>query len=428
MKTISLNLKSVNCILITLLLFCQHTLGQSKTPVFNNIYMLIEQKNFFSARDLYKSQQSTLTEPNQKIIEAILDNAFNNLSESNIKIDKLNDQYRNLPDSIQLKLDRVQTDNYIKLFQYKNAENAFSKILNKHAKLLSGEELDDVKNSHSIWTTLANENPQRVFISETNILKLFKDKVGLNNLRISTANNAFDFVFDTGANLSTISKSIADSLGVKLFPSFISVKAITGHEVQAQLGICPEVSLGTIKIENIIFLVMDDEALSFPTINYHIKGILGFPVITALREIKITNDDFLIVPKTADDRNVVSNMAFDELTPLIFIDGMHFSFDTGASGSILYSNFFRKFQKEIDMKYTSGKINLGGAGGTREFEGYMVSLDSLYDNGVLFLNNVPVLKEKIIDRETVYGNIGQDFIKNFSAITINFQNMNIEFN
>lgn len=427
MKTIYHKLKVANCILVTLILFYQNTFGQSSSSIFSDIYSLIGQKDFFSARDIYKEQHLNIAEPYKKVIEAILDNAFNNLSESNVTIDLINDRYVNLPDTIKLRLDKLQADNYIKLFQYKNAKNSFSKILDRHAKLLSNEELDDIKNSYSIWAALENEKAQRVVIPETNMLPISKDKVGLNNLRISASNNTFDFVFDTGANLSTISKSIADSLHLKFLHSSILVQTITGGEVQAQLAICPVLSLGSIKIENVIFLVVEDDALSFPQIDYHIRGILGFPVITALREIKITNDNFLIIPKTVDDMHTVSNMAFDELTPLMFIDGMHFSFDTGASASMLYSNFFKKFQKEIETRYTSRKINLGGAGGTKEFDGYVISLDSIYSKGDLSIDGVTVLKEKITIDETVYGNIGQDFIKKFNTVSINFEAMNITF-
>ncbi|RTZ46153.1 hypothetical protein EJ377_17055 [Chryseobacterium arthrosphaerae] len=40
-----------------------------------------------------------------------------------------------------------------------------------------------------------------------------------------------------------------------------------------------------------------DQALSFPQISYQINGILGFPVIEALKEVQLTQDDYFIVPE-----------------------------------------------------------------------------------------------------------------------------------
>ena len=53
--------------------------GQTKNTAFIHIYDLIEQKNFFKAKEIYDLQKKDLSDSHQKFVEAFLDNAFNRL-------------------------------------------------------------------------------------------------------------------------------------------------------------------------------------------------------------------------------------------------------------------------------------------------------------------------------------------------------------
>ena len=43
--------------------------------------------------------------------------------------------------------------------------------------------------------------------------------------------------------------------------------------------------------KNVVFLVLDDEDISFPQIEYYINGIIGFPVIEAMDEVRISKNN-----------------------------------------------------------------------------------------------------------------------------------------
>lgn len=237
---------------------------------------------------------------------------------------------------------------------------------------------------------------------------------------------SMNFIFDTGANISTISASAAQRLKLEIIPADIDVDAITGKSVKASLAVCKKMVLGNIVVENAVFLVFGDDALSFPQINYQINGILGFPVIEALKEVQLTQDDYFIVPDKETAINSSSNMAIDGLSPLIFIDGKHFSFDTGADHTILYAPFYLENKKNIDAKYQLTKIGMGGAGGKIEHDGFKIDHTFHILGKPIVLKDISVLKTKI-NKETVYGNIGQDVIKQFKKMTLNFDHMFIKF-
>lgn len=399
--------------------------GQMENTAFKMIYSAIVQKDFFKARTLYDADQRQLSAVHRKFIEAVLSNAFNQPQVSNQKIGPLLKAGAGLPDSLQLRLYRIREDNYVKLHQYKAAKTAVQALLNRYGTTLKEEEKSDLENNLKIWTALEEMPPQQVHRGNSRI-KMEKDKAGLSNLNMVTESDTLSCIFDTGANLSTITRSAAQRLKLKVIPAGIDVGALTGNTVKADLGVCKKMRIGNNIIEDVIFLVLPDEALAFPQIGYQIYGILGFPVIEALREVQVTQDGYFIVPEKETDIHTASNMAINGLSPLIQIDGRHFTFDTGADHTILYRSFFLEQQPQLIRSWKPVKIGLGGAGGKKQYEGYKINHTFSILGRKVQLDSVSLLKEPI-GNETVYGNIGQDLIRKFKKMTLNFDRMFIKF-
>lgn len=413
---------------LMMVLLCISAVGfaQSHSSAFDAMYKQVKVKNFFKARDLFAVNKKELPIGYQYFMEAVLDNAFNKPEESNQKISQLLTLKTSIPDSLMLKLFRIREDNSMKQYNYAEAKSAVQTTLQKYDYLLTDEERKDLKNNLKIWTVLENKPPQKVALNGVTRLKMVKDVAGLKNLKVKVAEDSMNFIFDTGANISTISASAARRLKINVIPADIEVDAITGIAVKADLAVCEKVTFGNITAENVVFLVFADDALSFPQINYQINGVLGFPVIEALREVQLTQDDYFIVPNTETKINSPSNMAMDGLTPLIFMDGRHFSFDTGSDYTILYAPFYQENKKKIDRKYQLGTVTIGGAGGKIEYPGFKVNYTFHILGKEIPLKNINLLTTKI-NEKTVYGNIGQDVIRQFSKMTLNFNQMFIKF-
>jgi len=121
-----------------------------------------------------------------------------------------------------------------------------------------------MENTLIIWTALQDQPKQRVTKQEDLELPIERDQAGLQNLMVTKDSLQKQFVFDTGANISTITATTAKSFGVQLLDGTFDVAAITGDKMQSQVGLLPRFSLGSITVENAIFIVVPDEALAFP--------------------------------------------------------------------------------------------------------------------------------------------------------------------
>ena len=75
------------------------------------------------------------------------------------------------------------------------------------------------------------------------------------------------------------------------------------------------------------------------------------------------------------------------------------------------------------------KNKIGGAGGAIEAETYILDSAMFYaGNSNCQLYNLQILTKQVSDlQKYLYGNFGQDYIRNFSDMTINFASMNISF-
>ena len=403
------------------------TFGQKANTSFPEIYKLIEQKDYFNAKEMYEKRKESLPAGYRHFTKAFIENAFNRPAESQACITWLADHHTEIPDSLLFRMYLVNEDNAIKICDYKAAEKAVTTVLDSYGKYLTGYERDDYSNNRKIWKALRDVPPQQVTISDNTNLKMEKDIAGFNNLKVSVAGDTINFIFDTGANFSTTTFSVAERMKMKIINADIEVGSITGQKVVSQLAVCDKFSFGNIEVRNAVFLVLPDSALSFPQISYQIFGVLGFPVIEALREIQITRDGHFIVPKSEIAFAGNSNMALDGLTPLILLNGRHFSFDTGADKTILYQSFYLAHKDYFDHNYTQAKTGMGGAGGKIETQAYIIDQAFTVSGKEIILKDVTLLMDKIKEDEDVYGNIGQDLIGQFSKMTLNFDRMFIEF-
>ncbi|MDP4275804.1 MAG: retropepsin-like aspartic protease, partial [Bacteroidota bacterium] len=328
-----------------------------------------------------------------------------------------------VPDSLKFRLFKIREDNFLKTYNYRGAKKTASFILKNYKNYLSLREKEDEENNLKTYSALKNAPSQKVVILQNTEIKMIKDIAGLKNLKVSANHDTLNFIFDTGANFSTTSQSVAKRLKMNIIPGLIEVNTSTGVKVKAQLAVCKQLNLGNIEIRNAVFLVLPDQSLSFPQIKYQIYGILGYPVIESFREVQITRDGNFIVPKNETVFLGNSNLSMNGLAPLICIEGKHYTFDTGADHTLLYRLFYIEHQEEIDKSYKPQKISFGGAAGRSEFEGYIIDHTFNFCGKTFNLKGIQLLKEKINDDETVYGNIGQDFILQFNKMTLNFDHM-----
>lgn len=408
-------------ILLSISRLCAQTVSET-------LDTLITHKSYFQAKKLYNEHANALGSTDSLFYGAILDNAFNKPAASLDKISLLDNSGKIDNDHARYLLE-IQHADYARTGQYAEAAKCLSVLLKKYGRELSKEDKDDYINSGKIWSTLKSVSPQSISITADVHIEMTKDKAGLWNIPLSSSGTGEHFIFDTGANISTVPRSTAEHMKMKIYKAGIDVNSITGNIVKADLAVCPEFSIGDIIVRNAIFLVFPDKALTIDEIDYKIEGILGFPVIEGFGEITVTKDGVLQIPQHASG-NETPNLALDFLTPVAELGNEYFTFDSGATNTILYPKWFEAHKETVlSESELEEHLKYGGAGGAIERPGYTILWKQELDGKLLELKNVMVFKTPLTENEKwFWGNIGQDVIRSFYSYTINFRSMRLSFN
>lgn len=422
------------CLLTLLLLFVSCNQDSKKVVAdrkFKALNALVTDLDYFTLQEEFKNSKGQLHKRDSLYFEAILANAFNNPEKSNEAIDAFfKTQKEEANDSLAEKMLTTKLINHIYRAEYKEALNINETLQQQYARFLDSTKREDLKNTHKIWKALVNTPPQEVRIASDIALPILKDKAGLSTLATKIGNTTTAFVFDTGANFSVIQRSVAEILGMTVIPAQFDVDAATGLKVKSDLAVADKLELGDITLKHVVFLVFDDKDLSFPTIDYEIKGIIGFPVIRALQEIQLTKD-MLYVPQKPTNYHL-NNLAYDEYMPIVKAsykgDALRLNFDTGAQTTSLYSKFYNKYRTDIDANYTKTKLSTGGAGGHVSSEGYVLNnIKFSIGKAEATIDNIQLFPEKIGVTDNLHGNLGQDYIQQFNVMIISFKSASILF-
>ena len=87
--------------------------------------------------------------------------------------------------------------------------------------------------------------------------------------------------FDTGAELSILTESEAKRFGLRVRPTSARVRDVNGTEVNTQIAVADELSVGSIRLKHVAFLVLPDSQPPFNEQSPGSRGLIGIPVLLA---------------------------------------------------------------------------------------------------------------------------------------------------
>jgi hypothetical protein len=395
---------------------------------------LLNRKDYFALRKELQLRADEISKDKLLYLTAFVDNAFNRNAASANKIQQLlQPGARELSDSAKSALLQLEEDNYFKTFQYALAAAVDSELIRSYRHVLDSAGYADIQNTSQITHGLSSIPAQQTMIRSDASFPWKKDKIGLMEIPVRFHDSIWSCIFDTRANISSISASYAKKLGVKMLGvSYREGSGATGNRFLTSLGVADSLWLGAVLLQHVVFQVMPDEILYLAPVDFQLNAIIGYPVIASLREIHVFRNGSMTIPAHPGG-STLNNLAMDGLDPIVSViigsDTLCFQFDTGATSTDFYSNYFRKHKKDILAHGKASTIRTGGAGGVVQQEVYRLNnLKLTVGSRPATLPGVDVHVRPIPNNpENFYGNLGQDLITQFNEMILNFQDMYIDF-
>jgi predicted aspartyl protease len=406
--------------------------GYNDPDVDGQLAVNLWEKNFLKLRNELESAQGKLSEERMLYYQTYCEQAFGNSEKSNEYADILLSRYKKrLKDSVKAEILGVKSNNYIREFRYKDAVAIYNTLLDKYRKELDSIEADDYRNVMNLFGTVAHVDPQLIHIDQDVKIAAYRNQFNHLMAPVKCGGVEDEFIFDTGANISSVSESCAKKMNLKVLESDVKVGTSTSIDVQTKLAVADSLYVGDILFENVIFLVVNDEEFNFPSVNYQIHGIVGFPVICQMGEIQMCREGTIIVPKEPQKR-MLANMFLYGLNPVVQLisegDTLLVNLDTGARGSELSKKYYEDNKEYVETLGELGSSGHGGAGGFVDIQEYRLkNFHFAVGSKSGVLPEIPVVLKKFDFNKYFDGNLGQDVFMQFSKMILNFKYMYLDF-
>jgi hypothetical protein len=320
-------------------------------------------------------------------------------------------------------------DDYAKNFRYDDAAQKYadaSRLAESRHKVSAC----DAAREASRWALLTDAPAQIIHSSRAFTVQGKRDAIGLFQVPVAVGNYAGFWIVDSGANLSVISRSVADKMGLKLSSSYETAQGTSGRAVAIRTAVIPEMRLGQAVLSNVAVLVADDSDLDFRKLNYQIEGSLGIPVLAALGRITFYPDGRVAFRQVTQPtaKNIDSHtLFFEKFTPVTTADfgygNQLFSLDTGAVGTVLSAEFYKEAKASLDPAHQIS-LELVGAGGSIVSPAYMLrGVVAKVGGECTTIEGVQILTESTGLADEFYGNIGQNSLSSFTSFTLDFNTM-----
>ncbi len=333
-------------------------------------------------------------------------------------------------DSVAAELLLLHFQNDIRLFNYKRADSVSTILLFRYASVIEPKTLADIRNTAQITSALVNVAPQTIDRKENLDIIYKRDIANLIRIPVTMNNKTEDYIFDTGANFSTISQSQAKKMGVRELNAKFSVTTSSRNALESKLGGADKMQIGNITFSNVVFIILPDKALKFAGGIYKIKGIVGLPVIAQMQEIEITKDNHFKSSASSFKPHAV-NLGLEGNTPFLnvtfFGDDRLYIFDTGAGATIVGNRFYETYKDSLGNA-DEGSARVGGAGGIEKINMRTVkNVHYTLGGAKNVLKSMSIQLSGVTDLlANYYGIAGQDIFMQWKVMTINFDGMYVE--
>ncbi len=329
---------------------------------------------------------------------------------------------------------RALAQDYLEAGRYADSADAYALLLKSYRDQFTPAENENFSDNQRSYELIRDAAPQHVTGNLAFTVPAQRDPIADIDVPVKVGGAEMWWIFDTGANITTISQSTARRLGLKLSARTASTKSgATGAEVRLHMAIIPELHFGGAVVRNVVAQVMEDKELDVglgKNRHYSIAGILGYPVLARLGSFRFAGNRVTAAPQ-GDASPRCTPMYVEDLTPMVAVRvhgrDLVFTFDTGADKATFTYKYFHAFRGDF-AKIDPIRVGAGGAGGVRYVTAYPLPPTRFHLGAAsLTMQDLPVYSEKLGTGllDEAYGNLGQALVAPFKSYSIDFNRMQL---
>jgi tetratricopeptide (TPR) repeat protein len=242
-----------------------------------------------------------------------------------------------------------------------------------------------------------------------------------------------NYVLDTGVNVSIVSESEARRLGIKVRNSTTQLGDINGLKTGGvRVTEIENVQIGNMHLRHLACIVLPDDNGLFGGLPEGSRGVLSIQVELAMKSFRLDKGGEFAIDVDIPPGTKSVPLAFDKQMPVIEVGfqgkKLNFTFDTGATTTILNPIFAKQFPSVAQKGSHSNYALEGLAGKAKEESSVLPSLTFSLGQPVTLAPATILLKgETLPPYPWAYGNLGFDLLSQRLPFTVDFSHMRVAF-
>lgn len=378
------------------------------------------------------SSASNITADQKQLFRGVLANRENKPEESIKLLQPLLDKLRGSQPTQEEKLLRKSlAEDYLRAGRWAEANQAYLEYEYRFAKSLTKDERDEIELPIKLLPLVRENPPMTVEAGEPFTLPFDRDGLGLTDVPVFVDGESHDWMLDPTSPFNLVCLSTAKSVGLKLSEASAIVTSLTGRPIRVRATVIPRFTVGTVTYRNMTAFVYDDIDYYFPGSDYRVRGVLGYPAVSALGSITITaNSDIQVQPGEKGER-FTSGAPFyldgDRILTALGKPGDERMFVVDAAGQQTYLT--SRYYAEHENSFAGKKMQLLSVPGSQNKPPEPAYVDDTTTLQVgktpLTLHFVQVLTQPMGNAaiDDTYGTLGMDALEELKSYTFDYRTM-----
>lgn len=373
-----------------------------------------------------------LTAEQKQLYRGVLANRDNKPQESIRLLQPLLDKLKSADRTPEEKLLRkTLAEDYLRAGDLARANQAWLEFEYRFGGSLSPDERDEIELPVRLLPLAFQFPPMTVELGGPFTLPYDRDPLGLTDVPVWVDGQSHDWMLDPTAPFNLICRTTAKEIGLKISDEYATVHTITGKPMRMQAAVIPRFTLGTITYRDMTVFVFDDQDYSFPQSHYQVRGVLGYPAVSALGSLTVTAESNIEVqPGEKGERTTRGARFFldgDRIVAALGKAGDERMFAVDASGQQTYltSRYFSEHSEEFANKKMQllavpGSLNKPPA---PAYDAESVTLE--VGSTPVTMHYIQVLTEPLGNAalDDVYGTLGMDVLDELKSYTFDYRTM-----
>jgi hypothetical protein len=269
-----------------------------------------------------------------QLYRGILANRCNDLKSSIQLLEPLVDQVTASGDKAKEKLVRkALAEDYLRSGDWTKAAKAYQSLDLRLQGHFTPDEQEEIEMPSKL-SQLAAADPSRpamtVDPADPFVLQAARNPLGLTDIPVYVDARPHSWMLDPTSPFNLISRSLAKEAGLKVSELSTTIRSLTGRPIEIYVTVIPRFTIGgLITFRNMTAFVYNDVDYAFPQVHYQVQGVLGYPALSALGSLTITNEDMIEVrpakqPQQADKSSQAQKIDKDDRPATgasFFLDG-----------------------------------------------------------------------------------------------------------